>query len=57
METPTGLVRILERDPDPDVALLGVDEVIDLLETARSLAFLNEQGRQLLIEALGVANV
>jgi hypothetical protein len=51
METPPELVRILETDPDPDVAMLGVDEVIELLETANRLAYLNVAGQQLLREA------
>jgi hypothetical protein len=56
MEVPPELVRILETDPDPDIALLGVDEVIDLLEMCDKFLFINERCRQEFFEVLGVSN-
>ncbi len=56
MEVPAELARRLETDLDPDLALLGVDEVIDLLEMCDKFLFINERCRQELFEVLGVSN-
>ena len=54
METPAQLVRLIENDPDPEVAILGVDEVLDLIELADKLIYVNRQTQQLIRESLSL---